>query len=383
MKPTKSLVAALSVMVLASCAGAQRPTGTTSGTGESTPTVTTSQGQSKAAAAIVFNRWASETDHALLKIDLEGSNEQLILEVGDGAALSPDGTRFVSAVEASDGRVAPAMFDFDGSGFAVLPLPDPRINLAGGTWFPDGTRLVTGAWDDSDPSRDGLYSFRASDGGDLVRLTDPGTSQDYEIAFSPDGTKILLTRAIPPVRHGGPMQLMTMNVDGSGLQRVNPPGTTAGLTSLGIESSASWSPDGRVAFVASDGSYWDDRRAVFVANADGTGAERITPWNETLSAQWSPDGEWIAYDTSASSGPHQLFVVRPDGTDPTPLTSSENDVFSFGPTWSPDGTKLLFVRGDDFTATDLWVVNADGTGLARVTHRPSEYNGYGWLPSAG
>jgi Tol biopolymer transport system component len=172
-------------------------------------------------------------------------------------------------------------------------------------------------------------------------------------------------------------------VDGSGLQRVNPPGTTAGLTSFGIVSSASWSPDGRVAFVASDGSYWDDRRAVFVANADGTGAERITPWNQTLSAQWSPDGEWIAYDTFGSSGQDELFVVHPDGTDPTRLTSSDDAAFSFGATWSPDGTKPLFVRGEDFLLTDLWVVNPDGTGLAQVTHEPSEYNGYGWLPSTG
>jgi TolB protein len=383
MNRAKSLVVVLSVIGLSSCSGSEGPTRPSSTDVEPSPAVTTAQGLTEAAAVIVFNRWASETDRALLKIDLEGTNEQLILEVREGAALSPDGTRFVSAVEAPDGRIAPAMFDFDGSGFAVLPLPDPTINLAGGTWFPDGTRLLTGAWDNSDKSRDGLYSYRADDGGDLVRLTDPSPSQDYEIAFSPDGTKILFTRAIPPYDHSGPMKLMTMNVDGSGMQRVNPPGTMAGLTSLGIVSSASWSPDGRVAFVASDGSYWDDRRAVFVANADGTGAERITSWNETLSAQWSPDGEWIAYDRATPSGPHDLFIVHPNGTGPTRVTSSENDVFSFGPTWSPDGTQLLFVRGDDFTATDLWVVNADGTGPAQVTHEPSEYNGYGWLPQAG
>ncbi len=67
----------------------------------------------------------------------------------------------------------------------------------------------------------------------------------------------------------------------------------------------------------------------------------------------------------------------------TQVTPSGNEDFSFGPTWSPDGSKLLFVQGNDFLLTDLWVVNADGTGLSQVTHQPSEYNGYGWLPPTG
>jgi Tol biopolymer transport system component len=171
--------------------------------------------------------------------------------------------------------------------------------------------------------------------------------------------------------------------NGAGLVRLNPPGTTGGA----MPYSTSWSPDGRqVAFVASKGSFWEDPRAVFVAEADGSNARRITPWNGTLGATWSPDGRWIAFDMFASDGPRDLFLVGPDGTGRTQLTSSDDGLLSFDPAWSADSTTLLFVRRtDDFglDGSDLWTVGVDGTGLFQVTHSPAEYTGYRWLPSTG
>jgi len=198
--------------------------------------------------------------------------------------------------------------------------------------------------------------------------------------YSPDGTRVLLGRDAPPYDHHGPMTLLAVGADGSGLVRLNPPGTTSGLTFS--TQSASWSPDGRqVAFVASKGAFDEDARAVFVAYADGKDAERITPWNVASIAQWSPDGTWIAFDMSQSDAPHDLFVVHPDGSDLTRVTTSEGGLFSFGPVWSPDSARLLFVRGiDKFDATDLWTVNIDGTALTQITHHPAEYGGYAWLP---
>ncbi len=135
--------------------------------------------------------------------------------------------------------------------------------------------------------------------------------------------------------------------------------------------------------VLSSGSFWDDdARAVYVVDADGSHVKRITPRGDILSAQWSPDGRWIAFDNS-DGGPHDLFVIHPDGTGLAQITSTEEDgLFSFGPVWSPDSTKLLFVRGlDELDSTDLWTVNVDGTGLSQVTHSSGSYGGYAWFPS--
>ena len=244
-------------------------------------------------------------------------------------------------------------------------------------WSPDGSRFFVGGWDDTDPSRAGLYTIGSVDGGRLVRLTHPGNPpSDHPVAYSPDGSRVLFIREKQPYDHSGPMNVFVVRKDGSGLVRLNPPGTTSWLDAQ------SWSPDGRqVAFVASrDGQYGN---AVFVVNADGTDARRITPWNVTLRADWSPDGEWIAFDMAdAEPVPRDLFVVHPDGTGLTQITSNEDNKMSFAPAWSPDSETLLFVRREySADGTDLWTVNVDGTGLFQVTHLPAEYSGYRWLPS--
>jgi hypothetical protein len=368
MKRPMSIVVALMVLGLAACSESNGTANRSDAPGAGLP------------GDLVFNRLGPDGELALFTIDLDGSDERQIRVLGDFVTLSPDGTRFIGAVPAPDGRIAPETFDADGSNYSVLSIDDPTLQLGDVRWSPDGARILAQGWDDTDRSRKGLYSVRSTDGQDLVRLTDPGRPDDYPITYSPDRTKVLFGRTHPPYDHHGPMTLMAVGADGSGLVRLNPPGTTAGLTfSTG---SASWSPDSRqLAFVASKGSFPDDPRAVFVVDADGNNARRITPWNVTLIAQWSPDGTWIAFDMSRDSGPHDLFVVHPDGTERTQITTSEDGRFSFGPAWSPDSTHLLLVRGPgEFNDTDLWTVNVDGTGLVQVTHQPGEYGGYAWVP---
>jgi Tol biopolymer transport system component len=118
-------------------------------------------------------------------------------------------------------------------------------------WSPDGTRYLAGGWDDSDPSRVGLYALGSIDGDRLVRLTEPGAPPtDYPVGYSPDGSKVLFIREKEPYDHSGPMNVFVVGKDGSGLVRLNPPGTTSSLDGQ------SWSPDGeQVAFVASKGTY--------------------------------------------------------------------------------------------------------------------------------
>jgi Tol biopolymer transport system component len=336
--------------------------------------------------SIVFNRGAPGSDLAVFTINLDGTGEQRIRLVGDGAILSPDGTRLMDPRPADDGRLTTSVFDIDGSGYEVLSIDDPTLQLGYGAWSPDGSRFVTDGWDETRDDRKGLYTRRSTDGGDIVRLTDAGIRYDFPMTpggYSPDGSKILFFRPSTPAEGDGePMDLYVVNVDGTALQKLDPPGTTTGLVEGGI--AASWSPDGRnVAVVLSSGSFWDDdARAVYVVDADGSHVKLITPRGDILSAQWSPDGRWIAFDSS-DGGPHDLYVVHPDGTGLAQITSSDDDgLFSFGPVWSPDSTRLLFIRGlDELDSTDLWTVNVDGTGLSQVTHSLGGYGGYAWVPS--
>ena len=338
---------------------------------------------------IVFNRAALEAANpaegeegaghgiAVYRVDLSTGTEEKIREVWDFVIMAPDGSRFLGARPISDGRIGTEIFDIDGSNHVLLPIPDPTLQLGIGQWSRNGKWIVAGGWDDTDPSRGGLYTFRSADGGGLVRLTHPASPpNDYGVGYSHDGSKVLFIREKPPYDHSGPMNVFVVGKDGSGLVRLNPPGTSSLLEGQ------SWSPDGRqVAFVASrDGEYGN---AVFVANVDGTNTRRITPWSVTLKAEWSPDGEWIVFDKAdAEPIPRDLFVVHPDGTGLTQITSHDADnKMSFAPVWSPDSTTLLFIRRE-YTedGTDLWTVNVDGTGLHQVTDLPAEYTGYHWLP---
>jgi Tol biopolymer transport system component len=126
--------------------------------------------------------------------------------------------------------------------------------------------------------------------------------------------------------------------------------------------------------------------AVFVVDADGGTARRVTPWGITMRAAWSQDGEWIAYDfASSTSSPRDLFVVHPDGTERMNITSSDDGYWEWAPAWSPDSSGLLFVRfAPDGGAHNLWTVNVDGTDMHQVTDGPTdaEYGVYRWLPSA-
>jgi Tol biopolymer transport system component len=338
-----------------------------------------SLGSAAARRTIVFNR-GTWPDIAVYSLDLGTGTEHKIREVEDFVTMSPDGRRFVDVFFKADDTITPATFDIDGSGYTVVEFANPNFGMVVGSggWSPDGKRFFGGGGDATDPSSEGLYTVRIADGDGLVRLTDPGSPPaDYAVGYSPHGSHVLFIREVKPFDHSGPMDVYVVGTDGEGLVRLNPPGTTSGLDGQ------SWSPEGRqVAFIAAKGSFWDDDRAVFVADADGTDVHRITPWNETYRAEWSPDGEWIAYDFDPSGygDPHDLFVVHPDGTGRTQVTSNEDGKMSFAPTWSPDSRTLLLVRREFEDEPDLWTVNVDGTGLFQVTHSPAEYTGYRWLP---
>lgn len=371
-----SVLVALALLLSVGCTSTEERSSGPSSIGGASSTETPADG-SETGEVIVFNR-GTPAGIAVYSLDLDTGTERKIRDVGDFATLSPDGSRFMTAVPAADGRITPELFDADGSNDSLLAIDDPTLQLAGG-WSPDGERIVAQGWDDTDPSRGGLYTLGSVRGDRLVRLTAPGSPpNDYPVGYSSDGSRVLFIREVKPYDHSGPMDVFVVRTDGSGLVRLNPPGTTSGLEAQ------SWSPDGRqVAFVAAKGLWsWDGPNAVFVVDADGTNARRITPWSVTLRAAWSPDGEWIAFDMSASAtAPRDLFVVHPDGTERTDLTSSDSSKVSWAPAWSPDSRKLLFVRfGLDGEDPNLWTVSVDGSGLSQLTHAPGEYTGYRWLP---
>jgi Tol biopolymer transport system component len=274
---------------------------------------------------IIFSRVGDEFGHATVFIaNADGTNERQVSETGAVVypRLSPDGET-ITVMPNDQLPAAPitgSIMKLDGTGLERLSLTDPTLNLVPSAWSPDGTRIAFEGWDDSDPSRTGVYTALASDGTDLVRLTSVEVVHDMPADYSPDGARILFYRAggaePAPWDVGG--SLWTVSTDGTGPRRIETPGVAP--------------------------SWW---------------------------ARWSPDGDRILFASERNAPLGAIWTVDADGSNLTKVFEDPDGRFPISPTWSPDGSQIMFVldpHADQFQhpPNEIYVINADGSGLQLV-----------------
>jgi Tol biopolymer transport system component len=178
------------------------------------------------------------------------------------------------------------------------------------------TRLVLEGFPEiGHPELNGIYSVRASDGGDLSLVSrNPFGGYDAVPQVSPDGTSVVFLRN-DPSRHL--------------------PGQQAG--------------------------------ALYVVGLDGAGLQRITPWGAARSSgSWSPNGGWIAFAGRAQD----LYLVHPDGSGLVRIPVDLGRRRPLQPRWSPDGTMLVFGLQSSGQG-DIYTVHADGSDLTQITDTPT------------
>ena len=93
-------------------------------------------------------------------------------------------------------------------------------------------------------------------------------------------------------------------------------GVTVAADAGGVAHATMPGENGKIAFRR----YLDDDRSmgvVFVANADGTGARRVTQAARGVvddQPDWSPDGSLLVFSRCLPAKPCAIFTVKADGT---------------------------------------------------------------------
>jgi eukaryotic-like serine/threonine-protein kinase len=136
------------------------------------------------------------------------------------------------------------------------------------------------------------------------------------------------------------------------------------LSSSFLESDPQVSPDGRrVAFCSNRSG---ESMEVWVAAADGTGAEQLThgPGTWQCSPHWSPDGQQIAFDSDTEDGRRHIWAIDADGGTPRQITRDEGEQII--PSWSRDG-QWIYYSWAQAAGRDIWRIQPAGGAKQRIT----------------
>ena len=242
----------------------------------------------------------------------------------------------------------------DGERQLLWDPPEAQLQLAG--LSPDGEWLYLNAANGSL-----LYRLR-QDGSDVQRLPQPNyrvVAGSWASAWSPDSNWMVLL-----VHDGGStgFECYIASPDGSVLYPIS--------DIAGPEQFIDWSPDSeRVYF------YAEHQQALYRTQVGGSQQQRLTSSRTNIyDLNWSPDQQWVAFNSHEDATTSVLNIMRPDGTDLSQFPCGETICFV---QWSPD-SQWVFVAAPDFGP--FWV-RPDGTDMLNIADRTDSQGASGlWLP---
>lgn len=205
---------------------------------------------------------------------------------------------------------------------SLIQLTDEIGNAFSPDFSPDGEHVVFANRDEA--GQTSLYIVNRT--GENLRLLfeGPNFSGPTSIvgaAWSPDGATIAFAMSTTQLFE---YEIFLINAAGN-----EPPRQlTTGL--LGITGSLDWSPDGR-SLLISAGPPGD--KDIFRLDLQANVITRLTYGGNNNSPSYSPEGQYVAYNSLRNGGQADIYIIRADGTDERQLTTHPEP--DWQPQWEP------------------------------------------------
>ncbi len=229
--------------------------------------------------------------------------------------------------------------------------PKPKWSIEG-SLSPDGRYLSFVDWDTSD------LAYRDLASGKTYRLTDRASHPEqqesaYDSFWSPDSKQIAYCWENDTEKY---YDIRVMRLDSKEPKTLH----RVGYFDAFIQP-CGWTPDGKHILIEIIAKKF---KMGLLSVADGSlriikELDFLTRRNFPGFIQFSPDGQYIAYDfqQNGDTPSHDIYILSSDGTKNVPLVSHPAHDYFLG--WAPDG-KRIFFASDRTGAMDLWIVPVEG-----------------------
>ncbi len=206
--------------------------------------------------------------------------------------------------------------DYNFEGQRLLRLTNHIGNVVSPSFSPDGSRI--------------LFANRAAEGPtSLWTIDNTGKNADLLYAgpntivgadWAPVGNRIAFAMAVD---QPDSYEVFIMNDDGTNVRQL-----TRGLP--GIVGSLDWSPDGThlLLYAGPPGD-----KNIFLVDVDAETAAQLTNGGNNAACSFSPDGQWIAFNSLRNNDQADIFIMRPDGSDLRQVTNDPEP--DWQPQWEP------------------------------------------------